>query len=311
MAKRMIMGRVQYALLLMIGLIWLNGCAGNSPIPTPTPSPQPPTLTPKLATPTPPPTTTPSPQPATSTPLPTPTATPSVTPKPPTITPQPTITATPQPPTPTPSPTSQFACRSQELLAGMPSTGTINSKGAGMPASPNLIYSGGGANLIHLGFDVEGTPAYLGELLDVLDRRGVKSTMYILGSWAENYPSWVQTFAQRGHELGNHAYSHTNMNDLTPQQIKDELNQTEQIIQNLTGQSSKPYFRPPYGSRNDASVQAAYEAGWSTIIWSGSSEDWRGDETDADLMCQTLRQGGVSRLYFVLAHLPCRYARNC
>ncbi len=160
-----------------------------------------------------------------------------------------------------------------------------------MPASPNLIYNGGGGNLIHLGFDVEGSPAYLGELLDVLDRRGVKTTMYILGSWAENYPNWVQTFAQRGHELGNHAYSHANMNDLTPQQIKDELNQTEQIIRNLTGQSSKPYFRPPYGSRSDASVQAAYEAGWSTIIWSGSSEDWRGDETNANLMCQTMRQG--------------------
>ncbi|GAB4151031.1 MAG: hypothetical protein Fur0021_14500 [Candidatus Promineifilaceae bacterium] len=159
------------------------------------------------------------------------------------------------------------------------------------PAWSEMVFAGtGSGNLIQLGFDVEGSPAHLGELLDVLDRRGVKTTMFILGSWAETYPDWVREMARRGHEMANHTYSHSNMREMSAEQLVAELNHTEEIVLALTGQSTKPWLRPPYGSRSDESVRAAYEAGWTTVIWSGSADDWREDAT-ADRMCQTMREG--------------------
>lgn len=156
------------------------------------------------------------------------------------------------------------------------------------PAWQNEVYSGLGANnLIHLGFDVEGSPEPLAEILDVLDKHNVKTTMFILGSWAENNPDWVQTFAERGHEFANHTYTHGNMKEMDAATVQDELNRVEAIVQRLTGETTKPWLRPPFGSRSDVSLAAAYEAGWTTVIWSGSPEDWR-PEFDEDAMCRTL-----------------------
>ncbi|HSH03018.1 MAG TPA: polysaccharide deacetylase family protein, partial [Anaerolineae bacterium] len=149
------------------------------------------------------------------------------------------------------------------------------------------LANGSGLRLIHLGFDVEGNTAHLGQLLDTLDKHGVKTTMFIMGSWAEQNPSWVKEMAARGHELANHTYSHANMRDMTPEQVAQELNDTERIVQNLTGQSTKPWFRPPFGSRSPESIQTTYDQGWTTLIWTGGTEDWRPDTT-AQTMCDYL-----------------------
>ena len=248
-------------------------------------------------------------------PLPTETPLPTVKPtlpSPPTFTPQPTQeqppTATPMPteaavptdePSATPEPTAAIeevfvdGCRSLEQLEAIRPNYTVPA--AMWPkqgAWTNEVYNGigGDLKLIHFGFDVEGSPAYLGELLDVLDRRGVKTTMFILGSWAESYPDWIRAFNERGHEFANHTYTHGNLREMDAETIKDELERTEAVVQRLTGQTSKPWFRPPFGSRSELSIQTAYENGYTTVIWSGSSEDWRQDTTE-DIMCKTLLDG--------------------
>jgi peptidoglycan/xylan/chitin deacetylase (PgdA/CDA1 family) len=162
------------------------------------------------------------------------------------------------------------------------------------PAWQNEVFAGRGANnLIHLGFDVEGNPEPIAELLDVLDSHNVKTTMFILGSWADNNPTWIEEFVQRGHELANHTYTHGNMKEMDAATVQDELNHVEAIVQRLTGKTTKPWLRPPFGSRSDVSLAAAYDAGWTTVIWSGSPEDWR-PEFDEDAMCRTLLESSYA-----------------
>jgi len=231
-----------------------------------------------------------------------PTITPSYTPQPPpspttmptsTPSPTPTNTNTPEPTwTPSPTPTEDlFACHSLEALANARPSHTLITAGWQRPsASPAVIGVGpdSGLNLIHLGFDVEGSPAHLGELLDVLDRHGVKTTFFILGSWAESYPGWVQEIVNRGHELGNHTYSHANLKPMTAEEVLSEIQRTETTVRQITGQSTRPWLRPPFGSRSETSIQTAYENGWTTVAWTGSADDWREEYTE-DLMCRTLR----------------------
>jgi len=238
-----------------------------------------PTATPTATLP-PSPTPTPLPQPATPTSQPT--SAPTLSPSP---TPEPTGTPTPSP---TPDP---YACRPLAELQAVRPVRALNGVDWARPsASPDIlgVGDGGGMNLIHLGFDVEGSPAHLGELLDVLDRHGVKTTMFILGGWAETYPGWVQELARRGHELGNHTYSHSNLKQMTADEVLSELQDTETAVFQLTGQSTKPWLRPPFGSRSDISVQTAFDNGWTTVTWTGSTDDWR-EDWDEDAMCRTLR----------------------
>lgn len=249
---------------------------------------------------------------ATSAP-PTATVAPPVAPA--TPTPLPTQAATAAPPTAEPSPTSApvmsggedsaessptpsaavaGACRPRAEMAGIrQALGVVPGPYATMAPSTQLLFNtdGRGYGLMHLGFDVEGTPDYLGELLDVLDRHGVKTSMFILGSWAETYPQWVIEMDRRGHEMVSHSYSHADFGTMTPERVADELQRTERIVMDLTGQTTKPWFRPPFGSRSDDSIRVAHELGFTTVIWTSSTDDWRPDLTE-DEMCANLMLGG-------------------
>ncbi|MCA9936349.1 MAG: polysaccharide deacetylase family protein [Ardenticatenaceae bacterium] len=225
----------------------------------------------------------------------------------PTNTPQPTITAeatllptgsvtetavpvTPLSPTPIPTSDDPSNCRSMAVLTAVQPQWLVKNGPWPRPAAaPNLLgrATDDGLRLIHLGFDVEGEPYFVGDLLDMLDRRQVKTTLFILGSWADTNPDWVQEMARRGHEMATHGYSHADMSEMTAVQIRAELASTEASVIALTGQSSKPWLRPPFGSYSDGSVQAAYAAGYTTVIWTGSSNDWRSG-MDADKMCAAL-----------------------
>lgn len=197
----------------------------------------------------------------------------------PTETAVPTTTSTPQPtetavPTETMIPMPTTACRS----AAPTSPHVVISPGPWTrpPASTTVVGHGptdADKKFIHLSFDVEGDGRILGSLLNVLDKHQVKTTLFIVGSWAEQNSTWVIEAAARGHEFANHSYSHTYLRQLSPEQIQAELQQTEAIVMGLTGQSTQPWLRPPYGGYSEETVQAAYEAGWTTVMWSGSGMD--------------------------------------
>lgn len=207
-----------------------------------------------------------------------------------------TATAVPTPsPTllpPTPEPVAAPTCRDAALLALVQPQWVVKEGPWPRPAAVSGLLGRAPARdlqLLHLGFDVEGDPYFVGDLLDVLDRRQVKTTFFVLGSWADTYPDWVQEMARRGHEMATHGYTHRDMSALTAEQVSWELRQTETAVSTLTGQSTKPWLRPPFGLYSDESAQAAYAAGYTTVIWSGSSNDWRSG-MDATKMCETLRQ---------------------
>lgn len=234
--------------------------------------------------------------PVTDTAVPTDTPPPPPTPTPrPTSTPRATATNTPGPtntprPTLTPSPTPVVPCFSEPAPASRGRFRVAPGPWPRPPATPGEIYFGNGRtdlSLLHLGFDVEGDSTRFGAMLDVLDKHGVKATMFITGLWAEQNPGWVRAIIARGHEIANHTYSHPNIANLDAETLRQELNRTEDILWSLTGQSTKPWFRPPFGSRSAESLETVYGAGWTTVIWTAGSEDWQADTT-YQTMCDNL-----------------------
>jgi len=118
------------------------------------------------------------------------------------------------------------------------------------------------------------------EILDVLDRYGVKTTFFLVGFWIDAHPDVLREIDRRGHEIGNHTATHPHLNSLDKAVIKEELATVDEQVRALTGK--KPIlFRPPYGEYSNKVIEAAQELGYYTIQWSVDSLDWQDLTPDA------------------------------
>jgi len=133
-------------------------------------------------------------------------------------------------------------------------------------------------NQVIFTFDGGAGTQSLQPILDTLKKYGIKGTFFITGRWAENNVELVKKISEAGHEIFNHTYSHPHLTQLTEEQIIEELNKTEQIISAITGKTTKPYFRPPFGERDSRVLAAAEKAGYRSVYWTIDALDWRESE---------------------------------
>lgn len=111
-------------------------------------------------------------------------------------------------------------------------------------------------------------------LLDLFDKHGLKVTFFLAGHWIKSYPDKVREIASRGHELGNHSWTHPHMSALSRDKVRDELERTQQAIADLVGKRPS-VFRPPFGDYTNTVITVAKECGLDTIQWSVDSLDWK------------------------------------
>lgn len=124
-----------------------------------------------------------------------------------------------------------------------------------------------------------GASAESGEaILAALKKHGVTGTFFLTGKFAEGNPELVKKIAREGHEVFNHTYSHADLTTLSDEEIKNELARADAAIKNLTGESTKPYFRAPYGARNEQVLKVAADAGYTSVYWTTDVLDWKESE---------------------------------
>ena len=159
--------------------------------------------------------------------------------------------------------------------------------------------------MVALSFDAAWGNEDTNQLIDILDRFGVKTTFFIVGEWAEKYPDSVKALQQAGHEIMNHSDTHPHMNQLSGQQIQQEVSDAEAKITKVTGQ--KPtLFRPPYGEYNDTVVSALRDMGYYTIQWNVDSLDWKdlsADEIRRRVMSE-VTSGSIVLFHNAAKHTP-------
>jgi peptidoglycan/xylan/chitin deacetylase (PgdA/CDA1 family) len=117
------------------------------------------------------------------------------------------------------------------------------------------------------------------EILTALAAHKIKGTFFFVGRWIEENPELTKQIIAEGHEIFNHSYSHPYFTQLTAEDIAKELKEMDDLLYSTVGLRTKPYYRPPYGDRNDAVNRAAAAAGYQSIYWSVDSLDWRDGET--------------------------------
>ncbi len=157
------------------------------------------------------------------------------------------------------------------------------------PVTPKVVSRSNDPVRVALTFDggasSEPTPAILKALTDA----GVPATIFLTGDFVEKNQDLVVQMARDGFEFGNHSSTHPDMTTVSSQEEIDQLNGVEKKVMALTGKSTRPWFRPPFGAYNDRVVQVAADQGYYSVLWTQDSADWRNDIDAATVEARILR----------------------
>ena len=158
---------------------------------------------------------------------------------------------------------------------------------------------------ISISFDAAWGADDTDELLRILKENEVKATFFLCGYWVEKYPEEVKKIAAAGHDLGNHSATHPHMNQLTAEQITEELEKCHQTVKELTG-IEMDLFRPPYGEYNNTVIETANQKGYHVIQWDIDSLDWKEQGPEAEIS-QVLHHKHLGNGSIILFHNDAKY----
>lgn len=119
---------------------------------------------------------------------------------------------------------------------------------------------------ISLTFDCAWGAEDIPGILNTLESENIKATFFIVGQWAEKYPDSVRMIAQRGHDIGNHSYSHLRMGILNKEKIKDEILFCKSKLEQISGKKVE-LFRAPYGDYTNNVISVAKDLELYSIQW--------------------------------------------
>ncbi|MFD5680302.1 polysaccharide deacetylase family protein [Streptomyces bacillaris] len=129
------------------------------------------------------------------------------------------------------------------------------------------------AKCIALTFDAgpgEDTP----ELLDILKEKKVSATFFLLGrNHVLKHPDTVRRIQDEGHEVANHTWTHKILTDEEPEEIRAELEKTQEAIEKITGKRPR-LMRPPQGRTDHQVSGISKELGLSQVLWSATAKDY-------------------------------------
>jgi polysaccharide deacetylase family sporulation protein PdaB len=116
-------------------------------------------------------------------------------------------------------------------------------------------------------------------ILDVLAEFNVKTTFFVVGNWADQYPETMRAIVDAGHEIMNHSNAHDHFNALTAEEICADVTACNEKIAALTG-VTPTLIRCPFGEYDDHVINALRAMNMEPIQWSVDSLDWKGISAD-------------------------------
>ncbi|MCL1881274.1 MAG: polysaccharide deacetylase family protein [Oscillospiraceae bacterium] len=127
--------------------------------------------------------------------------------------------------------------------------------------------------MIALTFD-DGPSVYTGRIAELLEEHGGRGTFFVLGNRVANNRGLIENLYGNGHEFLGHSWRHSNMIELSNENIRREILDTHAAIENVIGTVPR-IFRPPFGKFNQRVQDIAAENGFAIVGWEIDTFDWR------------------------------------
>ena len=147
----------------------------------------------------------------------------------------------------------------------------------------NLTHGPRTRKTILLSFDGGSNAEGATEILDALKARGIRTTLFLTGTFVRKFPQLVKRMAAEGHELGNHTLNHPHFAPgmrrdpaWTKARVQEELLAADRALVQLLGRPMDPVWRAPYGEHTAEIRRWAEELGYRHVGWSEGADslDW-------------------------------------
>ncbi len=119
---------------------------------------------------------------------------------------------------------------------------------------------------VALTFDDGPDPVFTRQVLEILDRYGARATFFCVGHHVAALPDEVRRIVAGGHGLGNHSWSHPFLFDLTPGQLREQIDRTTEELDRVAG-TAPAWFRPPYGALSPEVLAVLAEHPATLTMW--------------------------------------------
>lgn len=162
------------------------------------------------------------------------------------------------------------------VIAALAVTATVAS---GAEAAFAPIRQGTDPHTVALTCNVYLGDEYVWQMAEILRRYGATATFFLGGSWVKKHPETCQMLVQYGLCIGSHGYSHLDHSTLDYGQNVAELNKAKSAIRTACG-VDVDLFAPPAGAYNDNTLAACRDLGYTVVMWSKDTIDWRDQEVD-------------------------------
>ncbi len=83
-------------------------------------------------------------------------------------------------------------------------------------------------------------------LIDILDQKNIKATLFFLGYVAKKYPRLVKKAKSKGHEIASHGYSHRLVFTQSPKDFKSDIDYSTKLLEDLSGEKILGYRAPSF-----------------------------------------------------------------
>ena len=156
-----------------------------------------------------------------------------------------------------------------------PAASPTASPAAKKPAPLSYSQVSGVGRTIAITFDDGPSPKLTPMLLDTLKKRGIKAPFFVVGQNAAEFPDILKREVAEGHEIGNHSWSHPQLNRLSADGVAAQIEKTNAAIRAAIGHDPV-LIRPPYGATNaklDHRFNEQY--GMKVILWDVDPLDWK------------------------------------
>lgn len=136
-----------------------------------------------------------------------------------------------------------------------------------------------GKKLVALTFDDGPSSTTTPRLLDILYKKDVPATFFMLGKMARANPDLVRRAEKEGHIVASHTMYHQNLIRIPANAAKDDIAESKTVFNDILGHEPT-LTRPPYGNINGA---VRNSVGTPMILWSVDTLDWQSKDPSAIL----------------------------
>ena len=156
--------------------------------------------------------------------------------------------------------------------------------------------------IMSIGIDCgfEGKKTY--QILEVLEKHGVKVTFFMTGYFLREFPEEAKAIYEAGHEIASHSNTHKHLTQLSAYQGYEQITKPIEEAEELLGVTPR-LFRPPYGEYNSTLTSISRAEGMEVIMWGPTYHDSTGKYTKTQIMRYATTGNDYTPGTIVLCHV--------